>query len=167
VTDLRSREYPTRPIVGVGAVVLVRPGDRAGLGIEGQGPEDGVLLVRRRFPPLQGQWSLPGGTVEIGEQLATAAAREVAEETGLAVEVRGVVDVIDRIEFDAEGRVQYHFVLVEYLCRPAGGRLQAATDATAVAVADSRALDAYGLPADTRGVIRRAVEMAHNPGDPW
>lgn len=165
MTDLRSREYPTRPIVGVGAVVLVRPGDRAGLGIEGQGVGDGVLLVQRRFPPLEGQWSLPGGTVEVGEKLAAAAAREVAEETGLVVEVGALVDVIDRIAFDAEGRVQYHFVLVEYLCRPAGGRLQAATDATAVAVADSRTLDAYGLAADTSAVIRRAVEMAHGPGD--
>src|SRR5438552_13789207 len=102
------REYPVRPIVGVGAVVL--DGDR-------------VLLVKRAHEPLKGEWSLPGGAVEVGETLEAAVAREVREETCLEVEVGPLVEVVNRIVRDPGGRVEYHFVIVDYLCRPIGGTL--------------------------------------------
>jgi len=102
-----SREYPDRPFVGVGAVIV----DESAR----------VLLVKRRFEPLAGQWSLPGGAVDVGETLAACVIREMREETGLDVEVGAVIEVFDRIMHDAGGRVQYHYVLVDYVCRPVGG----------------------------------------------
>lgn len=89
-----------------------------------------ILLVERGNAPLEGYWSLPGGGVETGERLEEAMRREIREETGLEVEVMGVLEVFERIMNDAEGRVEYHYVLIDYLCRPAGGTLCAATDAS-------------------------------------
>jgi 8-oxo-dGTP diphosphatase len=143
-----SREYPERPIIGVGAVIL--DDDRA--------LANRVLLVQRGRPPLKGEWSLPGGALELGETLAEGVRREVLEETGLAVEPIAVVEVLDRIARDAEGRVQYHYVLVDFLCRVLGGELACATDA-----ADARwaGMDELGAVAPfTVAVIRKAVEMA-------
>ena len=98
-----SRQYPGQPIVGVGAVIV----------------QDGkVVLVKRRFEPLAGQWSLPGGRLELGETLEAGLAREMLEETGLEVQVGPVVDVFDRILLDPERKVRYHYVLIDYLCRP-------------------------------------------------
>ena len=142
-----SREYPARPIVGVGAVIL--SGDPAG-----------VVLIKRRYEPLAGRWSLPGGTVEVGETLEAALVRELVEETGLEVAVGPVVEVFDRILRDGEGRVQYHFVLVDYLCRPIGGRLQHGSDVDDVIVADPARLEAYRLTEKALSVIRRGLEMA-------
>lgn len=136
------RSYPKRPIVGVGAVVL--DGDR-------------VLLVRRAHEPLKGHWSLPGGTVDVGETLEAAIAREVCEETGLDVEVGPVVDVLDRIHRDADGRVEYHFVLIDYVCRVSGGTLACASDAMAAEWAGLDDLDRFGLSPTARAVIRKAV----------
>ena len=98
------REYPTRPIVGDGAVVL--DGDR-------------VLLVKRGNEPLKGEWSLPGGAVEIGETLETALVREIREETGLDVDVGPMVDVLDRLRYDPDGRVKYHYVPIFCAARAA------------------------------------------------
>jgi ADP-ribose pyrophosphatase YjhB (NUDIX family) len=140
-----SRRYPARPVVGVGAVVLV----------------DGrVLLVKRRFEPLAGQWSLPGGALEVGETLAAGVAREVLEETGLQVEVGPVVEVFDRILLDEDRRVRYHFVLVDYLCRPAGGDLSAGSDVAEVALVPPEALQGYYLTPKALSVIQQAVAMA-------
>lgn len=138
------REYPDRPVVGVGAVVLV----------DGQ-----VVLVRRAHEPLKGQWNLPGGGVELGETLREACAREVREETGLDVEVGPVVEVFDRIMLDGGGGVQYHFVLVDYLCRPAGGALRCGTDASEIALADPDALAPYNLTAKAIEVIGAALAL--------
>jgi 8-oxo-dGTP diphosphatase len=140
------REYPERPIVGVGGVVL----DAGGR----------VVLVRRRFEPLAGRWSLPGGGVDVGETLEAAVAREVLEETGLEVHVGPLVEVFDRIMPDAEGRTRFHFVLVDYLCRVRGGRAQAGSDVSDVALADPAALDPYDLTDKARAVIARGLALA-------
>jgi 8-oxo-dGTP diphosphatase len=137
------REYPDRPVVGVGGVVI---------------HEGRVLLVKRGGEPLKGQWSLPGGVVEVGEALASAVARELREETGLDVEVGPMVDVVDRVLRDASGRVQYHYVLVDFLCRPSGGVLRAATDADAAAWAALDDLETvFAVAPSTIDVIRKAV----------
>jgi 8-oxo-dGTP diphosphatase len=138
-----SREYPERPIVGVGAIVL--DGDR-------------VLLVQRGQAPLKGEWSLPGGALELGETLDEGIRREVLEETGLVVEPVTVVEVLDRISRDSEGRVQYHYVLVDFLCRVAGGNLACATDAADVRWAGVD--DLAAVAPFTVGVIRKAFEIA-------
>jgi 8-oxo-dGTP diphosphatase len=101
--------------MGVGAVVV---------------KEGRVLLIRRGHEPLKGHWSLPGGLVELGESLASAVVREVREETGLTVEPLELIELLDRIQREGE-RVRYHYVIADYLCRVAGGRLQAASDADA------------------------------------
>jgi 8-oxo-dGTP diphosphatase len=135
---LSRREFPAAPIAGVGGVVL---------------RDDCVLLVLRGNPPLEGEWSLPGGAVELGETLREACAREVLEETGLHVTVLDLVELIDRIVLDESermtaeagncpedigedavrgSRVRYHYVLADFLCEVAGGELGAASDAAEV-----------------------------------
>ena len=154
-----DREYPARPIVGVGAVVLVTPDEARTLGAT-PAANPGVVLVKRRFEPLRGEWTLPGGTVETGETLAAAIARELTEETGLLVDVGPIVAVLDRIVPDAEGRARYHFVLIDYLCRPTGGRLRAGSDVADVALADPDGLDAFAVNDLAREVIRKALSHA-------
>jgi len=139
-----SRQYPDRPIVGVGAVVVV----------------DGkVVLIRRRFEPLKGQWSLPGGAVELGETLEDSIAREIQEETGLEIEVGPVIEVFDRIIKDDESRVEYHYVLVDYLCWPIAGELRAGSDVDAAVLVDPSELGAYQLTKKATAVIGRALEL--------
>ena len=140
-----SRQYPERPIVGVGAVIV-----KAGK----------LLLVKRRYEPLAGRWSIPGGTLELGETLETGIAREMREETGLEIEVGPVIDVFDRIIFDADKRVRYHFVLVDYLCWPIGGVLQAGSDVDEAVMVDPASLDEFDLTEKAREVIARALEVA-------
>jgi 8-oxo-dGTP diphosphatase len=139
------RRYPSRPIVGVGAVIVTSGGE--------------VVLVRRAREPLAGQWSLPGGAVECGETLAAALAREVWEETGLDVEIGVLVDILDRIHTDQAGHVEYHYVLADFLCQPRGGRLRAGSDVTEARAVDPRTLETYALPADTHRVIERGLTL--------
>jgi len=111
-----EREFPQTPLVGVGAVVV----------------QNGrVLLVRRGSQPLKGRWTLPGGMLEVGEALTAGVIREVHEETGLDVEPIELVELLDRIHRE-NGRVRYHYVIADYLCRVVDGRLRAASDADAV-----------------------------------
>jgi 8-oxo-dGTP diphosphatase len=145
-----SREYPDRPVVGIGAVVV----------------QDGkVLLVKRRYAPLAGEWSLPGGGVEVGETLEACVVREMREETGLDVEVGPVIEVFDRITQDADGRVQYHYVLVDYLCWPLAGELVPASDVADAAWVDPGDIAGYHITAKATSVIERALEMAATA--PW
>ncbi|MGD0858285.1 MAG: NUDIX hydrolase [Terracidiphilus sp.] len=111
-----QREFPSAPLIGVGAVVV---------------DEGRVLLVRRGTEPMKGHWTLPGGLVELGEPLEAAVVREVREETGLAVEPLGLIELLDRIHREGE-RVRFHYVIADYLCRVAGGELRAASDADEV-----------------------------------
>jgi ADP-ribose pyrophosphatase YjhB (NUDIX family) len=136
-----SREFPDRPIVGVGGVVV----------------QDGrALLVKRAREPRKGEWSLPGGIVELGEALVEAARREIKEETGLDVEVGEVIEVFDRVH-RLDGRIQYHFVIVDYLCRPIGGTLQAGDDAEGVAWVTPDEIAAYGVNEFAASVIRKGL----------
>ena len=144
------RPYPARPVVGVGAVIL--DGDR-------------VLLIKRAHEPLKGQWSLPGGRVESGETLEQAIVREVQEETGLDVDVGPIVDVLDRIARDADGRVEHHFVLVDFVCRLSGGVLCSASDADEAAWAPLDDLARYGVAEVTVRVIRKAAARDFGAGD--
>ena len=138
------REFPDRPVVGVGGVVV----------------QDGhALIVKRAHEPRKGEWSLPGGMVELGETLVDAVKRELKEETGLDVEVGEVVEVFDRVH-RLDGRIQYHFVIVDYLCRPTGGTLRAADDAEDVAWVAPEAIERYGVNEFAARVIRRGLEMA-------
>ena len=156
-----DRLYPSRPIVGVGAAILVRDADCALLGtMPAMTPALGIVLIKRKFEPLAGQWSLPGGTLEVGETLEAGTAREIQEETGLVVHVGDVVDVFDRILFDGENRVRHHFVLIDYLCWPVGGRLRAGSDVSDVVIADPDELAIYAMTAKAESVIRKAVHAA-------
>jgi len=138
------RRYPPRPVVGVGAVII---------------DEGRVVLIKRKYEPLAGQWSLPGGTLEIGESLEAGVAREMREETGLEVAVGPVVDVFDRILLDTDGRVRYHFVLIDYLCRPIGGSLVAGSDVADAVLADPGALAPFRLTPKAISVIDRALTL--------
>ena len=111
-----------------------------------------VLLVRRGKEPLHGRWVIPGGTVELGETLEEALVREVEEETGLVVRPREVLLVFDRIQRD-QGRVQYHYVIIDYLCEYVSGTPRAGSDAEAVAVVSPEDLDAYDLPPQARELV--------------
>jgi 8-oxo-dGTP diphosphatase len=139
-----SRAYPDRPFVGVGAVIV---------------HQGSVVLIKRRFEPLAGQWSLPGGAVDVGETLVECVAREMLEETGLVVEVGPIVEVFDRIIRDGDGRVQFHYVLVDYLCRPVGGTLQAGSDVAEAVYAAPGELERFALADPANAVIRRALEL--------
>lgn len=139
-----QREYPDRPIVGVGAVIV---------------EQNRVLLARRGNPPRAGQWSLPGGVVELGETLRAAAEREALEETGLIVETGEVIEVLDRIIPGKDGATQYHYVLVDFLCSRRGGNLRAGGDASEVAWASEEDLGKYNLEPITLKVIERALKI--------
>ena len=123
---------------------------------------EGIVLVKRRFEPLAGQWSLPGGTLEVGETLTAGIAREVVEETGLTVDVGALIEVVDRIFFDDAGRdqqprVKYHFVLIDYVCRPTAGQLRAGSDVGDVTIAAPDDLPRFALTPQTVDVIEKAL----------
>jgi 8-oxo-dGTP diphosphatase len=117
-----------------------------------------VLLVKRAHPPIQGQWSIPGGALEVGELVREAAVREAREETGLIVEPGALLGVFDRVLRNPEQRVQYHYVLIDFLCEPVGGELLAASDAAEVRWFTREELPALNLADDTYGVIRKGFE---------
>jgi ADP-ribose pyrophosphatase YjhB (NUDIX family) len=140
-----AREYPAHPVVGVGAVV-VRDGR--------------ALLVRRAHEPRKGEWSLPGGLLDLGEALVDAARREVKEETGLDVEVGPMIETFDRVHRDGEGRIRYHFVIVDFVCWSHEGEAVAGSDAEAVAWVTADQLDAYAVNAHAKAVIVRGLEFS-------
>jgi mutator protein MutT len=119
-----------------------------------------VLLVKRGHPPLKGEWSLPGGTVELGETLEAAVAREVLEETGLEVSVGQVVEVLDRVDRAPDGRIEYHFVIVDYACTVRGGSIASGSDAEDARWVPIRELPAYRLTAKASAVIVEARRRA-------
>ncbi len=118
-----------------------------------------VLVVRRATEPLKGQWSIPGGMLELGEKLREGIAREVREETGLEVEVFDVLDVFDSIFPDSDGRTQYHYVLIDFLCRPVGGELRAASDVSEAKWVSAEEAGSLQMKAATVGIIRKALRV--------
>ena len=138
-----QREFPEVPLVGVGSIII---------------ENNLVVLVKRAHPPIQGQWSIPGGVLEVGEMVRESAIREAREETGLIVEPGELLGVFDRILRDAEKRVQYHYVLIDFLCRRIGGELVAASDAAEVRWFTREELPALNLAEDTLEVIHKGFE---------
>jgi 8-oxo-dGTP diphosphatase len=152
-----SREYPERPIVGVGGVVI----------------EDGkTLLIRRGTEPMRGKWSIPGGTLELGETLAEGVAREMEEETGLRVKVLDLIEIFERINpGEAEspggkkGRPRYHFVVADYLCERIGGEARAGSDVTELAFAREEELPKFQLTETATRIVRKAFAMERARGN--
>jgi ADP-ribose pyrophosphatase YjhB (NUDIX family) len=139
-----SREYPTQPLVGAGAVIL---------------DGDNVLLIRRASEPLKGQWSLPGGRLELGETVQQAILRETREETGLDVEPLQLLGVYDLIDRDETNAIRYHYLLVDWICTVSGGELRAGDDATEVTWAHRTTLAQYNLADFTLHAIEKAFNM--------
>jgi 8-oxo-dGTP diphosphatase len=140
-----NREYPDNPLVGVGAVIV---------------QDNRVLLIRRGQPPLLGEWSLPGGVLECGETLREATVREAREETGLVVETVDMLGVYERVIRSDQGRVRYHYVLIDFLCRAVAGELKAGSDAADVRWFVHDELPALNLAYDTNDVVLKG--LAHS-----
>ncbi|MGC1401914.1 MAG: NUDIX hydrolase [Thermodesulfobacteriota bacterium] len=138
-----ERSYPDRPWLGVGGIVF--QGDR-------------VLLVKRGKEPGRGKWSIPGGAVDIGEMVENAVKREIEEETGLQVEVLDLVAVFERILPDPQGKIFYHYVVLDYLCRVREGLLKAASDAAEADFFPLNQLSVLKLPQETERVIWKAYK---------
>ncbi|MDX2151148.1 MAG: NUDIX hydrolase [Bryobacteraceae bacterium] len=145
MSSTESRRYPARPVLGIGALIF---------------DGDCVLLAERGREPLKGQWSLPGGALETGETLVEGVRREVLEETGLVVEPLAIAEIFERIMRDAEGRAEYHYVLVDYICRITSGEPRAGDDVSRVRWVRLADLDGYELTEGTLGVIERAYERS-------
>lgn len=145
---IMTREYPNRPIIGVGAIIF---------------SNNRVLLARRGQDPGKGEWSLPGGAAEVGETLAQAVVREVKEETGLTVRPTEMVKTLERIFYDNQGRVRYHYVLCDFLCEIVSGQIFPASDADEVEFVPLDDLSAYRVAALTQEVIREALTPGSHP----
>lgn len=139
-----SREYPAFPIPGVGVVCF---------------KDEAVLLIRRGKEPRKGEWSIPGGAVEVDESTREAAAREFGEECGGEIALRDLVDVVDIVMRDEGGRVKYRYVLIDFWAEWVGGELRATDDVMEARWVGMGELDEYGLPEMTRGVIEKAGKM--------
>ena len=140
-----KREYPDTPLVGIGAVIL---------------DQGRVVLVKRRLPPLAGEWSIPGGRLETGETLHQGVIREAREETGLTVEPAELLGVYDRLVRDDSGRILYHYVLIDFLCRRLAGELHAGGDADDARWFSQEEVGKISLVEDTAEVIRLGFEKA-------
>jgi len=138
-----DRAYPKNPLVGVGVAVF---------------HADRVLLIRRGKEPRKGQWSLPGGLQHLGETVAEAARREVREETGLELERLDQIAVVDSIRRDVDGRVAYHYTLIDFAAEARSDEARAGDDAAAVAWVGLDELERYGLWAETVRIIRLSAE---------
>jgi 8-oxo-dGTP diphosphatase len=139
------REYPERPMVGVGGVVI---------------RDQRALLIRRGSAPLEGEWSIPGGMLEIGETIFEGVQRELLEETAIEVKVLDLIEVFERLTRDEAGKLKYHFVILDYLCEAVRGEARAGSDVTEVAWAREAELNGYSLTPTATRVIQKAFEMA-------
>ena len=142
--SIDDRRYPPRPLLGVGALIF-----DAGR----------ILLIERGKEPLKGWWSLPGGLVETGERLEAAICREVLEETGLEVRPLSVLEIFERIMPDSDGKTEYHYVLIDYVCETGGGQPRAASDVSQVAWVSEQELANYRLTHGTLAVIEKGFRQ--------
>jgi 8-oxo-dGTP diphosphatase len=147
-----SREYPERPVVGIGGVII---------------DQGRTLLIRRGSEPLRGEWSIPGGSLELGESLQEGVARELLEETGMEVRVLDLIEVFDRIYVgdgsaasEGKGRPRFHFVIADYLCERLSGEPRAGSDVTDVAYAGEDELQRFHLTETATRVLKKAFAMA-------
>jgi 8-oxo-dGTP diphosphatase len=140
------REYPECPLVGVGAVII---------------RNNQVVLVKRGQAPLQGEWSIPGGLLEVGETLRQGAEREALEETGLAAKATELLGVFERLVPDDDKRTRYHYILIDFLCEVVAGDLKASGDAADARWFSPEELSSLPLPGDTAAVIRLAFEKVN------
>jgi 8-oxo-dGTP diphosphatase len=140
-----KREYPETPLVGVGAIII---------------EQDRVALVKRGHAPLEGKWSIPGGVLEVGETLRKAVVREAREETGLTIEPGELLGVFERVLPDEHGKMQYHYVLIDFLCRRVAGELEAGDDAIEVRWFRREELGELELARETEEVIVKGFEKA-------
>ena len=138
------REYPERPMVGVGGVVI---------------RDQRALLIQRGSAPLEGEWSIPGGMLEIGETILEGVQRELLEETAIEVRVLDLIEVFERLTRDEAGKLKYHFVILDYLCEAVRGEARAGSDVTDVAWAGESELSEYSLTQTATRVIQKAFEM--------
>jgi len=138
-----DRRFPARPVPGVGALII---------------DNERILLVERGREPLKGYWSLPGGAVETGERLEEALRREVREETGLEVVIVHLVEVFERIMMGGDGRAEYHYILIDYICHPTGGKLRASDDASRAAWFTEDEVGALKITEGTPQVIAKALD---------
>ncbi len=140
-----TREYPKHPLIGVGAIII--DGDK-------------IVLIERGHAPLAGEWSIPGGVLEIGETMREGVVREAREETSLLVEPLDLLGVYDRVLRDDRGQVLYHYVLIDFLCRRISGELRAAGDAAQAQWFSPEETAALSLPRDTAEVIHLGFEKS-------
>jgi 8-oxo-dGTP diphosphatase len=138
-----KREYPETPLIGVGAIIV---------------ENERVLLVKRGHPPLAGEWSIPGGVLEVGELLREAVLREAKEETGLTVEAGEILGVFERL-IRAENRIQYHYVLIDFLCRRIEGEATPGSDADQVRWFAREEISGLNLARETLEVIEKAFSL--------
>tara|TARA_Y100000813_G_scaffold182721_1_gene152638 strand:- start:54 stop:494 length:441 start_codon:yes stop_codon:yes gene_type:complete len=145
-----SREYPERPIVGIGAVVI---------------KDEHVLMIRRGKPPRLGSLSLPGGAQKLGETVYQGAIREVLEETCIEAEVLGLIDVVDSMTKDDEGRLQFHYTLVDVVCRWVAGEPKAAADAADALWMPLSEIPSLPLWSETQRIIEMGAKLAADKAD--
>jgi len=138
------RLYPIQPVVGIGAVIL-RKGE--------------ILLEQRGNEPARGQWSIPGGGVELGENLEDAVRRETKEETGLDVEQTNLVDVVDQVTLDKKGKIEYHYVIIDYIVKVKSGEPKAASDAKAIKWVNLEEVEGYDLTPSFRRFFIKNKKM--------
>jgi 8-oxo-dGTP diphosphatase len=143
-----AREYPAHPVVGVGAVV-VRDGK--------------ALIIKRAHEPRRGEWSLPGGLLELGESLQDAVRREIKEEAGLDIAVGPIIETFDRVHRDDQGKIRYHFVIVDFVCSAADGEAVPGSDADGVAWVRADEIDEYGVNDHAKAVILRGLNYHQQP----